>query len=121
MVQSTVVWRIAKGTHWPLLDHRSTRLRAGALPELRGSLLRIRIRRLQLSPPLGVGPQRRIAMCPLPYGMLSHIVRLSAIVINMKICCHAGRTTSKHPCVTARSRVKKVGDNQCKRPNLIET
>ena len=49
MVQSTVVWRIAKGTHWPLLDHRSMRLRAGALPELRGSLLRIRIRRLQIT------------------------------------------------------------------------
>ena len=43
-----VVWRITKGTHWPLLDHRSTKLQAGALPELQDSLLRIRIKRLHI-------------------------------------------------------------------------
>ena len=51
MVQFTVLWRITKETHWFLLDRRSVRLRTGALPELRASLLRIRIRRLHIYPP----------------------------------------------------------------------
>ena len=60
-------------------------------------------------------------MCLLFYNILLHIIRLSAIIINIKIYYHTNQIILKHPYITAKSYIKKVNNNQYKHPNLIKT